>query len=98
MIMDYLLTLEHWNTIVRNMKDAELEHGISAYTTTNMAKDIVQFIRSARIRQGILFKQRRGEEYETFIEKLNILYDPDAVARAVSNDEFWDTCFSLRSV
>jgi hypothetical protein len=43
-----------------------------------------------------LFKQHRGEEYETFVEKLNADYDHEAVSRALVNDEFWDACFSLR--
>ena len=94
--MDYYLTLEHWNSIARNMKDSEREHDIPARKTEQLAKDILRFIRSTRFRQGALFKQRRGEEYEKFVEKLKEDYDPEAVARALDNDEFWEACFSLR--
>jgi hypothetical protein len=96
--MDYYLTLEHWNSIVRTMKDSEREFGVSAYKTELLAKKIVQVVRSARFRQASLFKQHRGEEYEKFIESLGKDYNPDAVKRALDNDEFWEACFSLRVV
>jgi hypothetical protein len=94
--MDYYLTLEHWNSIVRNMKDSEREFDVPARKTEQLAKDILRFIRSTRFRQGLLFKQKRGEEYEKFVEKLNGDYEPEAVQRALGNDEFWEACFSLR--
>jgi hypothetical protein len=94
--MDYYLTLEHWNSIVRVMKDEEREYDVSAYATTNLAKDILETIRSTRFRQGLLFKQKRGEEYEKFVERLNDSYDNDAVKRILDNDEFWEVSFSLR--
>ena len=93
--MDYYLTLEHWNSLVRNMKDSEREFDVSPYDTERLAKDILRVIRS-RLRQGLLFKQHRGEEYEQFVEKLNTDYDSEAVKRALDNDEFWEACFSLR--
>jgi len=57
----------------------------------------VRHIRSTRFRQGVLFKQKRGEEYEKFVEMLQATYDHKAVLRMLDNDEFWDVCFSLRS-
>jgi hypothetical protein len=95
--MDYFLTLEHWTSIVRKIKDEELEYDISAYKTGQLAKDILTFIRSSRLRQALLFREKRGEEYERFVEKLNVIYDPDSVKRILDNDEFWEACFSLRS-
>jgi hypothetical protein len=94
--MDYYLTLEHWNSIVRAMKDSEREYDILPAATTNLAKDILRHIRSTRFRQGLLFKQKRGEEYEKFVDSLKEEYDPGAVLRAIDNDEFWEVCFSLR--
>jgi len=94
--MDYYLTLEHWNSIVRRMKDEERENDIPAQETSDLAKDILRHIRSARFRQGLLFKQRRGEEYEEFVEMLNKTYEPGLVGRMLDNDEFWEVCFSLR--
>ena len=95
--MDYFLILEHWTSIVRKIKDEELENDISAYKTGQLAKEILTFIRSSRLRQALLFRERRGEEYERFVEKLKLIYDPDAVKRMIDNDEFWEACFSLRS-
>ena len=95
--MDHHLSLDYWISIVRTMKDSEREFDIPAYTTEQLAKDILRFIRTTRFRQGALFKEHRGEEYETFIESLNSNYNPDAVKRAIDNDEFWETCFSLRN-
>ena len=95
--MNHYLTLDHWVSIVRNMKDSEREFDIPAYTTEQLAQDILRVIRTTRFRQGSLFKEHRGEEYETFIEKLNSNSNPEAVKRAVENDEFWEACFSLRN-
>ena len=94
--MDYYLTLDHWSSIVRQLKDDEREHDILAQATSDLAKDILLVIRSTRFKQGVLFKQKRGEEYEKFVEKLNDTYDHDAVKRILSNDEFWEVSFSLR--
>ena len=95
--MDYYLTLEHWNSIVRVMKDTEREeYEIPAQATSDLAKDVLRTIRSTRFRQGLLFKQKRGEEYEAFVEKLNDTYDHGAVKRILDDDEFWEVCFSLR--
>lgn len=96
--MEYYLTLEHWNAIVRHMKDSEREFDVSAYKTEQLAKDILRVIRATRFRQALLFKQHRGEEYEKFVENLHFNYEPAAVTRALTNDEFWEACFSLRSV
>ena len=96
--MDYFLTLEHWTSIVRKIKDEEeQEHDVPAYKTGQLVKEILTFIRSSRFRQAVLFREKRGEEYERFVEKLKILYDPEAVKRILDNDEFWEACFSLRS-
>jgi hypothetical protein len=77
------------------MKDSEKEFDVSPYDTERLAKDILGAVRS-RLRQGLLFKQHRGEEYDLFVEKLNTEYNPEAVKRALDNDEFWEACFSLR--
>jgi hypothetical protein len=66
------------------------------YQTERLAKDILRVIRNARFRQGLLFKQKRGEEYELFVEKLNTDYDAELVKQTLDNDEFWEACFSLR--
>ena len=95
--MDYFLTLELWTSIVRKIKDEELNYDVPAYRTGQLAKEILTFIRTARFRQALLFREKRGEEYERFVEKLNIIYDPEAVKRILDNDEFWEACFSLRS-
>jgi hypothetical protein len=96
--MEYYLTLEHWNALVRHMKDSEREFDVTAYKTEQLAKDILRVIRGSRLRQALLFKEHRGEEYEKFVKKLNLDYEPDAVARALKNEEFWEACFSLREV
>jgi hypothetical protein len=80
------------------MKDSEREFDITARKTEQLAKDILRVIRSTRFRQALLFKQRRGEEYEKFVENLRNDYEPAAITRALDNDEFWEACFSLRVV
>jgi hypothetical protein len=93
--METYIAIQHWGAIVRDMKDAEKEHDIPAYTTECLARDILYAVRNERLRQPVLFQQHRGQEYDTLIETLKAKYDPALVDRTVSNEEFWTTTFTL---
>jgi hypothetical protein len=95
--MDYFLTLEQLTSIVRKIKDEELKYDVSAYKTSLLARSILNVIRNSRFVQPSLFREKRGEEYEGFVKKLKVVFDPEAVNRILDNDEFWEACFSLRS-
>ena len=95
--MDYLLAKEHWASLVRDFKDAEREYDIPAYNSECLARDILGAVRG-RIRQLKLFREHRGEEYETMVTKLNELYDPTSVKRILEDEEFWEATFTLRIV
>jgi hypothetical protein len=95
--MDYFLTLEQLTSIVRKIKDEELKYDVSAYKTGILARSILNTIRNSRFRQPSLFREKRGQEYEQFVEKLKVVFNPESVNRILANDEFWEVCFSLKS-
>ena len=81
--------MEHWGSIVRDMKDSEKQYGIEAYQTERMAKEVLDYVRYTRIRQYTLFLQKRGEEYEIMINKLKKNFAEEAIQRMMENEEFW---------
>jgi ubiquinone/menaquinone biosynthesis C-methylase UbiE len=81
--------MEHWGSIVRDMKDSEKQYGIEAYQTERMAKEVLDYVRYTRIRQYTLFIQKRGEEYEIMINKLKKNFAEEAIQRMMENEEFW---------
>jgi ubiquinone/menaquinone biosynthesis C-methylase UbiE len=81
--------MEHWGSIVRDMKDSEKQYGIEAYQTERMAREILDYVRYTRIRQYTLFIQKRGEEYEIMINKLKKNFAEEAIQRMMENEEFW---------
>ena len=87
--MDSYLLMEHWGSIVRDMKDSEKQYGIEAYQTERMAKEVLDYMRYTRIRQYTLFLQKRGEEYEIMINKLKKNFTEEAIQRMMENEEFW---------
>jgi hypothetical protein len=92
--MEYAILTDHWVSILRQIKD---EAGHSAWQTEHLAKDILRYIRYTRFRQFALFTQRRGEEYERFIEKMVEKYPLEDVNAIIDNEEFWKTTLELAS-
>lgn len=86
--MEYYLLMDHWSELLRDFKDSEREKGISTYTTSQLAQDVVRYIRRTRIRQWNLFVQQRGEDFERMLETLNE-YDPTLVTRFLENADLW---------
>ncbi len=94
--MDYYLILEHWGELVRDFKDSEKEHGMDAYETERLAREILDYIRYTRIRQWTLFVQKRGEEFEKMMEMLyEREYDIKAARRFLENEELWKVTLEL---
>ena len=94
--MEYAIITDHWTTIVRRVKDQAAD--ISSRQIETLAKDILRHIRRTRFRQYALFTQKRGEEYETFIEKMVEKYPLELVKSLVEDsEEFWETTLELAS-
>lgn len=95
--MEHYLLMDHWGSIVRDLKDSEREtYRIPNYTTEQLARAILSFIENTRFRQYSLFTQQRGEEYEQMIAKLEESeFGRDAILRFLVDEEFWQTTLEL---
>jgi hypothetical protein len=91
---EYYQLKDLWAQHVQDFKDSEDKQGISKYDASQLAQDILRYIRYTRIRQFNLFSQKRGEEYEHMIEQLT-KYDEGSVKRFLDNDELWKTTLEL---
>jgi hypothetical protein len=95
--MEKYIEVDHWGSIVRDLKDTEREaHGIPNYTTEQLARRVLAFVQTTRIRQYPLFTQQRGEEYERMIATLvESGFDLAAVQRLLAEEAFWQTTLKL---
>jgi hypothetical protein len=95
--MERHLLQDYWAQLVRNFKDSEREeHGRGNRDTEELAKDILSYATWTRFRQYNLFQQRRGEEYETLLARLEEAgHDMEAAMRMILDDEFWTTTLQL---
>ncbi len=94
--MESYLKTEHWVSLLRDIKDKEKEIGLSGYEIERIAKDILDFASYTRIRQYNLFTQKRGQDFESMMAKLESKgYSMDAVQRMVEDEEFWKTTLEL---
>jgi len=80
---------DKWVEVVRDMKDAAPE----PYDVEVVCRDILRYMRTARIRDIGRFKQRIGLEYEAFIKSLH--YEEERVQPIVNDDEFWDATVDM---
>ena len=93
---DYLLK-DYWGQLVTQFKDQEREdHGRDGYATETLALDILDWIRFSRIRQWTLFTQKRGEEFEAMLAKMETRGHPvEAVQRFLEEEERWTTTLKV---
>jgi len=92
--MDYSLLMNHWAELLRDFKDGEREHGNTSYAVSQLASDVVYFIRRSRIRQWNLFVQQRGEDFERLLASLE-RYEPTMVKRFLENDDVWKVTLEM---
>lgn len=92
MAIELYLLKDEWASIVRKMKETEED----AYMTERLAREILRHIENARIRQYNLFTQRRGEDYEMMMAKLEDKgFELAHIQRVLANDDFWKTTLEL---
>ena len=90
--MNYYLLLDHWAHLVRDFKDDEREHDRELYDSEQLARSILDYARFTRFRQYKLFTQKRGEEFERMLTKLETEGHPiEAVRRFLESEELWKT-------
>lgn len=90
--MDHYILLDYWASLVRDFKDDERQYDRELYDSEQLARTILDYARFTRFRQYKLFTQKRGEEYEKMLAKLEAEGHPlEAVTRFVESDEMWKT-------
>lgn len=88
--------MDHWASLVRDFKDSEKEYSIDPRDSEQLALAVVDYIRYTRIRQWNLFQQKRGEEYETMIERLITReFTSEAIQRFVEEEERWKVTLEM---
>lgn len=95
--MQRYLQKDHWAQLVNQFKDSEREqHGQTGYATEQLALDILNHIRVTRFRQWTLFSQKRGEEFEAMVAKMEARgYLKEAIDRFLLEEELWSTTLEL---
>lgn len=95
--MNNYLLKDYWGQLVNQFKDDEREqYGQDGYATETLAIDLLDFIRFTRIRQWTLFTQKRGEEFETMLTKLEAKgHSVEAVRRFLEEEERWTTTLKV---
>ena len=95
--MDLYLLKDHWAHLANEFKDSERElYDQDGYATETLLMDILDFARFTRIRQWTLFSQKRGEEFEAMMKRLEKRgHSLDAARRVVEEEELWKTTLEL---
>lgn len=92
------LLLDHWAQLVRDFKDSEKAYDIEPRDSELLAMAIVDWIQVTPIRQWNLFIQKRGEEFDKLMAKLEAKgFDDQAVQRFLEEDELWKVSLELGS-
>ena len=93
--MDYRLLLEHWAQLVRDFKDREKAYDVEPRDSELLALAAVDHVQWTRIRQWNLFIQKRGEDFEKFIEALKRRFPEEAIRRFVEDEELWKVLLEM---
>ena len=92
------LLLDHWAQLVRDFKDSEKQYEIEPRDSELLAMAIVDWIQVTPIRQWNLFVQKRGEDFDKLMAKLEAKgFDDQAVQRFLEEDELWKVSLELGS-
>jgi hypothetical protein len=92
------LLLDHWAQLVRDFKDREKAHDVEPRDSELLAMAIVDWIQGTPIRQWNMVVQKRGEEFDRLLAKLEAKgFDPAAVQRFLDEDELWRVTLELGS-
>jgi hypothetical protein len=90
------LLLDHWARLVREFKDSEKAYDIEPRDSELLAMAIVDWIQVTPIRQWNLFVQKRGEDFDKLMAKLETKgFDSQAVQRYLEEEELWKVSLEL---
>jgi hypothetical protein len=95
--MERYLLKDHWAQHVNEFKDSErTAYDLEGYAAEQIAVDIIDHIRVTRFRQLTLFVQKRGEEFEQMMAKMEKRgHDVEATKRFLDNEDLWKTTIEL---
>lgn len=95
--MQRYLLKDYWAQLVNAFKDEEREeHEQDGYATEQLSLELLDYIRTTRIRQWNLFSQRRGEDFEQMMVRLEKRgHDPEAIRRFLDDEDLWKTTLEL---
>jgi hypothetical protein len=93
--MEYRFLLDHWAQLVRSFKDSEKEYDVEPRDSELLAQAALDYAQWTRIRQWNLFSQKRGEDFEKFIEKLKVRFEEEPIRRFVENEELWKVMLEM---
>ena len=90
------LLLDHWAQLVRTFKDSEKAYDMEPRDSELLAMAIVDWIQVTPIRQWNLFVQKRGEDFDKLMAKLEAKgFDGQAVQRYLEEEELWKVTLEL---
>jgi hypothetical protein len=90
--------VDHWAQLVRDFKDREKTYEIEPRDSELLAMAIVDWIQTTPIRQWNLFVQKRGEDFDKLMAKLEAKgFDQQAVERFLDDEELWRVTLELGS-
>ena len=94
--MERIQFQNYWAALVRIFKDNERKEDIRHYDSELLAQSVLDYVRYTRIRQWALFIQRRGEEFERMVEKLQEKdLELSAITRFVENEKLWEATLEM---
>jgi hypothetical protein len=95
--MERYILKDYWAQLVNRFKDSEREeYGHDGYATEQLSLDILDHIRVTRFRQWTLFVQKRGEEFELFMAKMEKRgHVVEATKRFIDDEDLWKTTLDL---
>jgi hypothetical protein len=92
------LLLDQWAQLVRDFKDREKAYDVEPRDSELLAMAIVDWIQTTPIRQWNLVVQKRGEEFDRLLAKLEAKgFAQEAVQRFLEEDELWRVTLELGS-
>ncbi len=92
------LLLDHWAQLVRDFKDREKAYDVEPRDSELLAMAIVDWVQTTPIRQWNLFVQKRGEDFDKLMAKLEAKgFDAQAVQRYLEEEELWKVSLELGS-
>jgi hypothetical protein len=90
------LLLDHWAQLVRDFKDREKAYDIEPRDSELLAMAIVDYIQVTPIRQWNLFVQKRGEDFDKLMAKLEAKgFEDQAIRRYLEEEELWKVSLEL---